>query len=113
MPLAIQQQVTAELDWLQAEGIIVPIKVSDWATPIVPVMKKDDTIRVCSDYKLTVNQATQTEVYLLPRIDKPIASLSGGAIFSTLGLSHPYNQLQLDDKAQELTAINTHKGLYK
>ena len=113
MPLAIQQRVTAELDRLQADGIIVPIKVSDWATPIVPIMKKDNTIRVCGDYKLTVNQATQTEVYPLPKIDELFASLSGSTIFSTLDLSHAYNQLQLDDKAQELTTINTHKGLYR
>ena len=113
VPLAIQQRVTAELDWLQADGIIVPIKVSDWATPIVPIMKKDSTIRVCGDYKLTVNQATQTEVYPFPRIDELFASLSGSTIFSTLDLSHAYNQLQLDDKAQELTTINTQKGLYK
>ena len=99
----------AELDQLQAEGIVVPIKVSDWATPIVPVMKKDGTIRICGDYKLTLNQATQTKVHPLPRIDKLFASLSGGTIFSTLDLSHAYNQLQLDDKAQELTTINTHK----
>ena len=28
VPLAIQQQVMAELDWLQIQGIIVPIKGS-------------------------------------------------------------------------------------
>ena len=113
VPLAMQQRVTAELDRLQAEGIISPIKVSDWATPIVPVLKKDGTIRVCGDFKLTVNQATKTEVYPLPRIDELFASLSGGTVFSTLDLSHAYNQLLLDDEAQELTSINTHKGLYK
>ena len=113
MPLALQQRVTAELDRLQAEGILSPIKVSDWATPIVPVMKKDGTIRVCGDFKLTVNQATQTEVYPLPRINELFASLSGGTVFSTLDLSHAYNQLLLDEQAQELTTINTHKGFYK
>ena len=52
VPLALQQRVTAELDRLQAEGILCPIKMSDWATPIVPVMKKDGTIRVCGDLLL-------------------------------------------------------------
>ena len=113
VPLAMQQRVTAELDCLQVEGIISPIKVSDWATPIVPVLKKDGTIRVCGDFKLTVNQATLTEVYPLPKIDELFTSLSGGTTFSTLDLSHAYNQLLLDEGAQELTTINTHKGLYK
>ena len=113
VPLALQQRVAAELDRLQAEGILCPIKVSDWATPIVPVMKKDGTIRVCGDFKLTVNQATQTEMYPLPRIDEPFASLSDGTVCFTLDLSHACNQLLLDEQAQELTTINTHKGLYK
>ena len=113
VPLALQQRVTAEQDRLHAEGILCPIKVSDWAKPIVPVMKKDGTIRVCGDFKLTVNQATQTEVYPFPRIDELFASLSGGTVFSTLDFSHAYNQLLLNEKAQELTTINTHKGLYK
>ena len=87
--------------------------MADWATPIVPVLKKGGSIRVCGDFKLTVNQATHTEVYPLPRIEELFAFLSGGTVFSTLDLSHAYNQLQLDDTAQELTTINTHKGLYK
>ena len=88
--------MTAELDRLQAEGIITPVKVADWATPIVPVLKKDGSIRLCGDLKLIVNQVTQTEVYLFPRIVELFVSLSGGTIFSTLDLSHAYNQLQLD-----------------
>ena len=68
---------------------------------------------VCGDFKLTVNHATQTEVYPLLRIDELFASLSGGTVFSTLDLSHVYNQLLSDEKAQELTTINTHKALYQ
>ena len=52
-------------------------------------------------------------MYPLPRIDELFASLSGETVFSTLDLSHVYNQLPLDEKAQELTTINTHKGLYQ
>ena len=67
--------------------------------PIVTVMKKDGIIRVCGDFKLTINQATQTEVHPLPRIVELFASLSGSTVFSTLDLSRAYNRLLLDEKA--------------
>ena len=44
VPLALQQGVSAEPDCLQAEGIIALVKMSDWATPIVPGLKKDGSI---------------------------------------------------------------------
>ena len=81
--------------------------------PIVPILKKDGTFRVCGDFKLTVNQVMQTKVYPIPRNDELFASLSGGTTFLMLDLSHAYNQLLLDGGAQELTIINTHKGLYE
>ena len=40
-----------------------PVKFSRWAAPIVPIMKKDGSIRLCGDYKITVNQATNTEKF--------------------------------------------------
>ena len=33
-------KVEQELDRLQKKGIIKPVKFSDWAAPIVPVLKK-------------------------------------------------------------------------
>ena len=47
------------------------------------------------------------KVYPLPRIEQLL--LLGGTVFSILDLSDAYNQLQLDDVAQESTTINTHK----
>lgn len=31
------------------------VESSDWATPIVPVLKPNETVRICSDFKLTIN----------------------------------------------------------
>ena len=102
-----------ELGRLQAEGIIVPIRFSKWAAPIVPVMKSDGSIRICGDFKQTVNKSARTEVYPLSRIKELFACLSGGQTFTTLDLSHAYLQLELEKESQELVTINTHKGLYK
>jgi len=44
VPFALQDRIAAELDRLQAAGIITPTKISQWATPIVPIVKKDGSI---------------------------------------------------------------------
>ena len=113
VPFALRDRVAAELDRLQAAGIIAPTKFSYWATPIVPILKKDGSIRICGDYRQTVNKHAKTEIYPLPRIEELFTTLSGGQSFTTLDLSHAYLQLELEEESQELVTINTHKGLYK
>ena len=52
---------------LEAQRVI---KFLHWAAPIIPITKQDDTIRICGDYKLTVNKLAKTDVYPLPNIDE-------------------------------------------
>ena len=52
------------LDKLEEEGIIEPVDFSEWAAPIVPVVKRDGSIRICGDYKLTINQAAEVDTTL-------------------------------------------------
>ena len=113
VPYALKTKVEEELDRLEREGVIEKIKSSEWAAPIVPVMKPDGSIRICGDYKLTANRATKTELYPLPRAENIFASLAGGKLFTTLDLAHAYNQIPLDEESQKLVVINTSKGLYK
>ena len=77
------------------------------------MLKEDGSVRICGDYKLTVNLAAETETYPLPRIEEIFASLSGGKSFTKLDLAHAYNQVELDEEAKKLTVINTPKGLYQ
>jgi hypothetical protein len=58
--------VEKELERLEQQGVIEPIKFSDWAAPIVPVIKSDGSIRICGDYKVTVNQAAKVDHYPIP-----------------------------------------------
>ena len=80
VPSALRLKVEQELERLE-QGVVEPVQFSDWAAPIVPVMKGDGSVRICDDYKLTVNKVAELEVYLLPRIDELFASLSGGQTF--------------------------------
>ncbi|KAF4090749.1 hypothetical protein AMELA_G00055870, partial [Ameiurus melas] len=113
VPYAMKSKVEEELERLQALGIIEPVQFSRWAAPIVPVLKPDGTVRICGDYKVTVNQVSKLEEYPLPRVDDLFATLAGGKLFSKLDMSHAYQQLLLDEKSKEFVTINTHKGLFK
>ena len=69
-------------------GVITQVQFADWAAPIVPVIKNDGSVRICGDYKVTINQATNVDSYSLPKIDDLLASLGPGKIFSKLDLAH-------------------------
>ncbi|KAL5499597.1 hypothetical protein EMCRGX_G011045 [Ephydatia muelleri] len=60
-PYAIKEKIEKELNKLVQEGILQPVELSEWAAPIVPVVKPDQSIRICGDFRLTVNQALETE----------------------------------------------------
>ena len=113
LPYALRSRVDQALEKLEADGIMEAVDFSEWAAPIVPVVKWDGTIRVCGDYKLTVNQAAQTDVYPLPLVDDLFASVAGGKTFTKLDLAHAYQQLQLDETSRCYVTINTQKGLFR
>ena len=102
-----------ELERLQEEGVIVPVKFSEWAVHIVPVLYKDGSVRICGDYKTTISQAAKLEAYPLPMIEDLFVSLTGGISFSKLDLSHAYQQLELEEELRPYVTINTHKGLFQ
>ncbi len=47
------------------------------------------------DYKMTVNQATRPNTYLIPRIKDLYVTLLGGQLFTTLDLKNAYNQVSI------------------
>ena len=85
---ALRTKVNKELERLEAAGVIEPVQFSDWAAPIVPMLKQDGSLRICGDYKVTVNQAAQLDTYTLSRIDDLFASLAGGKVFQARSCTH-------------------------
>lgn len=113
VPFALKERIEQELDRLVALGILLPVNKSEYASPIVPVLKHNGKIRLCADYSVSLNKQLVIEKYPLPRIEELFAQLHGGQQFSKLDLSQAYNQLILSESSQNLTCINTHKGLFK
>lgn len=85
-----------------------------WGTPIVPILKKDSkNIRVCVDYKTTINPYLKAYKAPLPSVDDIFSKLNGGVQFTRLDIRNAYNQLELNEESQMPTAWSTHKGVYK
>lgn len=112
VPYALREKIESELDRLVKEGTIKPVEFSEWAAPIVPIVKEDKSVRICGDYKITVNEVSKLDNYPIPKIDDLYATLSGGKEFTKLDLSNAYQQLELEEESKPYVTINTHKGLY-
>ena len=78
MPYVLREKIEHDLERLEKAGTIEPVQYSEWATPVVPVMKHDGTVRVCGDYKLTLNKVSKLDGY------DHYTKLTGGQSFTEL-----------------------------
>ncbi len=84
---------------------------SCWSSPIVMVQKKDQTYRLCVDYR-TLNERTIKDAYPLPRIQDTLDTLSTAKWCSTLDLASGYWQVELTPQARQAAAFCSRKGLF-
>ena len=90
VPQALKGAIEQELDRLESMGVIEKVRYSEWAAPIVPVVKPDNSIRVCGDYKVTVNSVLEVDQHPLPNPEELFVTLSGGEKYTKLDLSRAY-----------------------
>lgn len=97
-------------DQLKA-GVIEPA-VSEWASPVLLVPKKDGTLRFCIDYR-RLNAITIPDTYPLPRMDDSIDSLGNAKVFTTLDALWGYWQVPLAEQDRDKTTFTSHMGTYR
>jgi hypothetical protein len=78
---------------LLEKGFIHPSS-SPWEAPMIFVPKKDDTQRLCMDYR-ALSEVTIMNKYPLPRIDDLFDQLYGVCVFSKFDLRLGYHQLKI------------------
>ena len=77
---------------------------------IVVVRKSDGSIRLCGDYKVTINEYLENIEYPTPNAQDLFATLAGGRRFTRLDLKQAYQQMEVDTGSQPYLTINTRKG---
>ncbi|XP_013909081.1 PREDICTED: uncharacterized protein K02A2.6-like [Thamnophis sirtalis] len=71
---------------------------------VTPV-KSDGSVRICADFKCTLNRALQQSAYLVPVVQHLLTSLAQGTIFPKLDLAQAYQQLPVDEATAEVQTI--------
>ncbi|XP_037577025.1 uncharacterized protein LOC119459286 [Dermacentor silvarum] len=113
LPFTLKDGVSQQLQRLQRKGTLVPVKTSEWAAPTVPALKRDCSVRMCGNFKVTLNPIAAVEKYPLPRIEDLWSALTGGQKFAKLDLRDAYQQLVLQDASRKYFTISTTFGLFQ
>ncbi|UYV77576.1 K02A2.6-like [Cordylochernes scorpioides] len=94
---ALKQLLEDEIDKLVDLNILSPIDRSDCASPLVCVAKPDGQIRLCADFKKSLNPYLEDVKYPIPNIDSVLSNFQGKKLFTKLDLSKAYHQIEMDD----------------
>ena len=110
--IPLMKKVKDELQRLKNANIITEVEEpTDWCAGMVPVVKKDGTVRICTDFK-QLNKAVKRERYVLPTIEDILHKLKGATIFSKLDATSGFFQLPLDEESKKLTTFITPYGRF-
>jgi hypothetical protein len=111
MPPAELAELKKQLQESLDKGFICP-STSPWGCPALFVKKKDDSLRLCIDYR-HLNAMTIKNKYPLPRIDVLFDQLVGANVFSKIDLCSGYHQINIRADDIPKTAFSTRYGLYE
>ena len=113
LPIGIRDKVAAELQKMEANGIIAPVtEASSWVSALLVITKPDGRIRLCIDPK-PLNKALKRARYRMPTIEDVLPQLAGAKVFSTVDVKEAFWTVRLDDESSRLTTFETPFGRYR
>ena len=87
VPRPLYPEVKAYIEDLLNRNFI-SMSTSPYSSPVVCVRKKDQTLRLCVDYR-ALNKKTVPDRHPIPRIQESLDNLGGNAWFSVLDQGKP------------------------
>ena len=107
-PEPVSNEIEKQCHELNAMDIIEP-STSPWSSPVVPVRKPDNSLRLCVDYR-KLNKVTIQDRFPMPNLADAVYSLHGVQYFTSLDLVKGYYQLKMAPEDKEYTAFSTAQG---
>jgi hypothetical protein len=104
-------KLKVQLNELLKKGLIHPSS-SPWGCPAIFVKKKDQSLRMCIDYR-PLNAVTVKNKYPLPHIDILFDQLSKAKVFSKIDLRSVYHEIKIRPEDVPKTAFSIRYDLYE
>jgi hypothetical protein len=104
-------ELKVQLNELMDKGFI-HLSSSPWGCPALFVKKKDQSLRLCVDYR-PLNAVTIKNKYPLPRIDILFDQLARAKVFSKVDFHSGYHQIKIHPEDVSKTAFSIRYGLYE
>lgn len=111
IPPAHYQKLRQALTEMEEQGIIRK-SVSEYASPLVLVWKKDGSLCICTDFRW-LNARTLKDAHPLPHQSDCLAALGGNNYFSTLDLTSGFYNLPMHEQDKKYSAFITPMGLHE
>jgi hypothetical protein len=103
----VKRYITKNLD----KGFI-DTSQAPFASSILFVKKKDDSLRFCINYQ-KLNNLTRKDQYLLPLISETLARIAKAKIFTKLDIRQAFHRIRMSPESEELTTFRTRYRAYK
>ena len=113
LPIAVRDNVKAEIGRLVQEGVLAPVnEPTEWVSAMVVVKKANGSVRLCIDPK-PLNKALKRNHYHLRTIDDVLPELAGKKYFSVVDVKSGFWHVELDESSSYLTTMATPFGKYR
>jgi hypothetical protein len=86
--------IKLEVKKLLKSSFIYSVALTDWVSNLVPIDKKQGTIRVCVDYR-DINKACPKDKFPTPFVDQIVDDYAGSEIFFLMDGFSGYNQINI------------------
>ncbi|BFZ17096.1 hypothetical protein BsWGS_20136 [Bradybaena similaris] len=84
---------------------------SEYCSPLIVVRKKDESLRLCIDFR-RLNSITRVDPVPMPNTEDLLSRVADAKFFTKLDLTKGYYQVPMSKESRKYTAFATSDGLY-